>query len=218
MGFFVILFTLAVMSKNASAGGAGQGGGAGGAASSPDDAWLDTVLEIRGAFNNPVSPYSTAVNEQMLVQHLRRKLGMTDVTDEGQSGRDHEVKSLQATPYFALSGLVTFTEGSAELDQAAEQALTQIAQNLAGYRLIVAVRGHASEAEAAKSDDRGLRLSFDRAMKVANRLQQAGIEWARLRIVSCGDSEKSGDEGIDEHRAVVEERVVQVIQTEETLP
>jgi flagellar motor protein MotB len=215
MGFFVILFTLAISSKSTGAAGGADSKSA--AAGAPDPAWLDTVIEIRDAFNNPVSANSTDPRDHLLVQRLRQRLGMTDVTDEGQSGRDREVKSLKASQYFAISGMVTFTEGTSELDDEGKDDVKEIAKLIAGYRLMVDVRGHVGGAEAASSDDRGLRLSFERAMRVATGLHEAGIEWPRLRVISCGDGDRKRPGGFEEV-PVTNERRVEVILTEEGLP
>ena len=56
--------------------------------------------------------------------------------------------------------------------------------------MVIDVVGHTSSAEAFKGGDKGMRLSFDRAVAVARMLTERGVDWRQLRIVAYGDNDR----------------------------
>lgn len=208
MGFFVILFSLTAAMKMGAAGG-GSGG-------EPSPEYLDTAIGIRAGFNNPVDINSLAPEDRLLVRRLRQLRGDADARDPGQTGRDHEVQSLRPTSFHARSGLVRFESGSAELTDAARQAIRETAELVRGLRLIVNVTGHASAAEAFGLPDQGLRISFDRAAKVADALCAEGVQRKCLRVIACGSADPAlpGAKSLRDH---AHNQRVEVVLTDEIL-
>jgi outer membrane protein OmpA-like peptidoglycan-associated protein len=95
-----------------------------------------------------------------------------------------------------------------------------------GHNLVIEARGHASAAEAFAKPDRGLRLSYDRALAVAEELVANGLQWGQLRVVACGDSERLVPVAYDEsgHRAnqrveiIVTDQIMKTLSDEEDKP
>jgi len=186
MGFFVIMLAFSMGNK-------GKGDGEvpkSEAAMSETPDFLDVAIAIREAFNNPVSQNSMDPNEQALVRRVLERRGMAQVEDDGPAGDAHRVQSTRPTNYFAVCGRVTFEANTSELNDAAKTSLTEVARHVRGLRFIVNIRGHVSAAEAYDASDRGMRLSFERSLQVAQTLAEAGVEWRQMRILACGDGDR----------------------------
>ncbi len=212
MGFFVILLAFS-MAQTHSGRYTGEGNAA--APGSPD--FLDAVIGIRDAFNNPVSLTSTDPQEQLLVRRIRQKRGELPLDQEGPRGQHNQMQSIRPSKYFNLCGSVPFEHDSSELDDAGRQAVLDILNHLRGLRLIVQVRGHVSAAEAFNAPDRGLRLSFERAMSVAKLLSENDVEWRQIRLLACGDGDRLEAVSYERDKQDSNQRV-EVILTEELMP
>ena len=186
MGFFVIL--LAMNMKPASTGAAGESKEPGNPAATPEI--LDMAIAIREAFNNPVDPNSSSPIDLPLIRRLLERSGPSQAERDGQIGREHDVKSIRPTDYYSPAGIVPFDEASTSLSAAGTEALRQMTRTLRGQNLVIEVRGHVSATESFGKPDRGVRLSYERALSVAEALATLGFPWAQLRIVGCGDAER----------------------------
>jgi flagellar motor protein MotB len=213
MGFFVIL--LAMNMKEPTSGGIGGKDKNGQAPS--NDAMLDFALEVRKGFNNPVNPNSTDPAEQELVQHLRRKQAKGSSEAPGTVGHDNDAQSLRVSDVYNIAGAVAFDDNSAVLTTTARELLAGIARKVQGSRFIVEVRGHASAAETFRDVKKGMHLSYDRAWAVAEALSDAGVPWAQVRLVQCGDADPIVPRASDrpEHRT---NQRVEVVLTQEPVP
>lgn len=212
MGFFVIM--LAMNMKPASSGG-GEGKGDGGGTRAPD--MIDLAISVREAFNNPVDLHSFNPGDQPLIQRLHQRRGDNEPHEPGPRGEDHELNSIRPTDYHQLSGAVPFEDYQTQLNDSGLEALSDIASHMRGLRLIIEVRGHASAAEAFQTDDRGMKLSYERAATVAQLLADAGLDWRQLRLIASGDN--------DRMKAIVHDKAgqrrnqrVEVIVTNEVMP
>lgn len=187
MGFFVILFAMNLASKTSGGSGESKGGTATAVEVSPE--MLDMAIAIRGAFNNPVDPDSSNPIDLPLIRRLIERSGSSKADREGQMGREHDVRSIRPTQYFSPAGVVPFDDGQAVLSRASEQALAQLVEQLRGHNLVIEIRGHVSAAEASGQPDRGMRLSYQRALAVAEALTGQGVELGQMRLVACADGE-----------------------------
>ncbi len=185
MGFFVIL--LAMNMKPATT-GAGHGDQPG--PGEPSAATLDAAIAIREAFHNPVDLGSHDPKDLPLIQRLKERSGGSDALSAGQKGQDHDVRSIRPARYFSQGGLIEFDDDAPSLCDSGKNQASDVAAKLSGIKLIVELRGHASAAEAFERPDRGMQLSFDRAMSVAQTLAQHGFQWAQLRVIACADTER----------------------------
>lgn len=212
MGFFVIL--LAMNMKQPTTGGIGGKDKNGTPQVSAIEA--DLIIGIREAFNNPINMSSTDPNDAPLIKRIiQRKEGESKV--DGQPGDKKNVESVRPTDYHRIGGKVSFEEGESRLDAAGETALAELAKDLRGRKMIIEVRGHTSLTESATPGDRGMKLSFERAMTVAGLLRAGGLDWDQLRIVAVGP----GDRATPIARTDAEQRNnqrVEVIITDESLP
>jgi len=188
MGFFVILFALNFTPKTAAARSQSPEDGL---EAMPTPDMIDFAIAVRRAFNNEVDLASTDPKDRPLIDRiLARQSGAGDARDEGEEGREREVRSVRPTPRFGTGASVQFGERLAELSSEDERMLANLGRSLRGLQSIVEVRGHASAAEAFREPELAMRLSFDRAFVVAMVLTREGVEWRRLRITSEGDHDR----------------------------
>lgn len=217
MGFFVIL--LAMNMKPASD---GHGGApppnreASTAPENPATALLDGAIAIREAFNNPVNMASSSPQDIPLIRRIiQRKEG--ESKEQGPPGDKENVQTVRPTDYHRISGVVYFEEGAGAVDEQGASVIADVTNELKGRKTIVEVRGHVSLAEAYAPVDKGMRLSFDRALAVAGLLRSGGIEWDQIRVVACG----AGDRAAPIARNQSEQRQNQrteIIITDEAMP
>lgn len=188
MGFFVILLAMNLGPKGGSAGK--HEAGPEGETDEAPLTFLDAAISIREAFNNPVSLNSMDPSEQELVQHLMERQGKSQVETDGPKGDEHDVQSIRPSKYYSICGMIPFESGSAVISPKAAESLSDIAKHIRGLRLIVDVRGNVSAAESYADPQAAMRLSFERALAVAQGLAKHGVEWRQMRLLSCGDTDR----------------------------
>jgi len=210
MGFFVILLAINMKPAASSAAAANNAG-------APSAAALDLAIAMRDAFNNPVDLNSTNPKDLPLIGRIRQRRLEGLAENPNAEGTEHDVQSVRPGDRHEMGGNLPFESDSAELTSAARRAAMKLAAEFRGKRLVIDVRGHTSAEEAFKRDDKGMRLSFDRALAVSRLLSEQGIDWRQLRIVACGENdrvkpityEKSGQHA-NAH--------VEVVATDEIMP
>lgn len=213
MGFFVILLALAM--KGSSAGGMAKEGKQTSGGGSPTPEQLDFAIAVRKAFNNPVDINSVDLNDLLLVQRLRQRAGgKSDSTDEGLRGNEHDVQSIRRAGAYGVGGFIQFDTRSPELDESANGAVEQLAEQFRGCQTVLEIRGHCSAAEAYGQEDRGMQLSYERALAVAKVLVSKGLPWSQLRLTGCADNERVTPTTYDEagHRSNQRVEVIQIDQ------
>lgn len=211
MGFFVIL--LAMNLKPASTGGSGTSKDPG--HPEPTAEMLDFAIAVREAFNNPVDPASASPIDLPLIRRLIERSGESQAEQEGQIGREHDVRSIRKSTYFSPAGSVPFETGSSAMNEEGVDTLRQMYKVLKGHNLVIQIRGHVSASEAFSRPDRGVRFSYERAAAVADALVAEGIPWSQLRIVACGDGERITPKAYDKSAHETNQRV-EIIVTDET--
>jgi len=216
MGFFVVLLAMNMV-KPTAGGIGGQDGDRDVEGGTPE--WLDAVIAIREAFNNPVDIRSTNPQDTALVQRLRERRaqlypGPGESPDDGVKGSERDVRSIRRTERFGAGGGLQFATNSAELSESARDAARQIAELFAGLQTVLEVRGHCSAAEAFGQDERGMRLSYERALAVARELAARGISWERIRVTACADTERVAQIAYNEDEQQTNQRVEVVERTE----
>ena len=212
MGFFVILLAMNMAKKTA--------GGIGGENKFPSEdstSMIDFVIEIRKAFNRPIDPEGNDPKEAIFRRRLKERAMVGETVVPGPDGPKHDVQAPRPSDWFSVAGAVSFADGEATISDEAQATLQEIARKIRGSRLIIEVRGNVSAAEAMRDKERAMRLGYDRALAAAKVLAAGGVEWERMRVVSCGDNErmKPRAESRDEHRT---NQRVEVVQTLETMP
>jgi len=227
MGFFVLLLaiTLNMVSKQGG-GGVGRSAGAtagreaagaegakeaAGAEAAPE--MLDWAIGVREGFHNPVDINSTDPRDRLLVQRLLQRRVEGEAVNSGARGKHKDTQTIRPTQYSGLGGVVSFADGASELTPEALTTAREIAAQLRGFRSVIELRGHASAAEAYGADDRGVPLSYARALIVAKTLVAEGIGWERLRLIACGDSERLTAPAYDRESQRANQRV-EIINTD----
>ncbi|MBX3358077.1 MAG: OmpA family protein [Phycisphaeraceae bacterium] len=182
MGFFVILLAMNMNKPSA--------GGIGGQDKNPSNEMTDFVLAMRAAFNNPVSIDSTNPNDQELVRRLRQLQQEGETKDPGPPGDKRNLQSIRPSDYAVPCAVVPFEEDASDLSTSARNTIAETARRLAGHRFVIDVRGNVSAAEAFRTDDRGMMLSYRRAFAVAKALEANGLSPRQLRVIADGDTHR----------------------------
>jgi flagellar motor protein MotB len=183
MGFFVILLAINMKPASSSAAPANNDG-------VPSPAALDMAIALRDAFNNPVDLNSRNLNDLPLIARIRQRRLEGLAENPNAEGTEHDVQSVRPGDRHEAGGNLPFEPDSADLTSAARQAAIKLAAEFRGKRIVIDVRGHTSAEEAFKCDDKGMRLSFDRALTVARFFTELGLDWRQLRIVACGENDR----------------------------
>lgn len=187
MGFFVILLAMNMAKQTVG----GIGGEEEYPSSTPEERMMDFAIAVRAAFNNPVTLDSTDPGDAMLVQRLiQREKAKAERADPGIRGTKDRVESIRPGDYYRVGGTVQFETESSNLSPQARKFIEDTAREYEGTKFVIEVRGHASAAEAHAAGDKGMRLSFERALTVAQRLAGEGIDWSHIRVIACGDNDK----------------------------
>jgi flagellar motor protein MotB len=199
----------------ATVGGGGEKGEHGEAPK--EEQMLDFALAVREAFNNPVDINSSDPRDAELVKRLRQRAGKSETRDPGVKGYEKDVQAIRPSEYYAISGSVSFPEGSVELPAGGLPTINEVAAKVRGLKLVVEVRGHASSVEATRGAEPSMQLSSDRALIVARALADAGVDWWQMRLVICADHDRveayPSNRNVDKANARVE-----IIITDQVVP
>ena len=211
MGFFVILLGIAL--KGANAGGLAKEGNQRAGGGSPTPEQLDFAIAIRDAFNNPVDVDSANPDDFLLVQRLRQRAGgLSDAVQDGLKGAEHDVQSIRLAGAYGVGGLVPFEAHSNQLGPKGREAAETLGEHFRGCQTTLELRGHCSAAEAYGQDDHGMRLSYERAVAVAQVLVSKGLAWNQLRLTACADNERVTSPSYDDaaHRSNQRVEVIEI--------
>lgn len=213
MGFFVIL--LAMNMAKSTVGGGGEKGEHG--EEPKNDAMLDFAISVREAFNNAVDINSKDPRDAALVRRLLQRAGKSETRDPGVKGHEQDVQSIRPSEYYAVSGSVSFPEGSTEIPEPGRNTIAEVAKKVRGLRLVVEVRGHVSSVESLQGPEQAMKLSSDRAMGVARALAAEGADWWQMRLVVCADHDRV--EAYPSNRSADKANArVEIILTDQVVP
>lgn len=210
MAFFVIMLALNMGPK-----GHGSPSGETNTNAVYRDRMLDFVIGVREGFNRKVRLDSTDPSDQPLIERLKRRMG--EAHEEGPEGDFDRVQAPRPTDYSSIGALVPFDDGSDLVSSSARALVLDVAQRTRDQRFIVEVRGHSSPSETFRSPERGLDLSYRRALAVARALVEDGLRWEQIRIGASSD----GDRLVARTYSREEDRRnqrVEIILTNDTLP
>lgn len=211
MGFFVILLALNMGPKAQS-----ENPGEADKPGTPQQDVVDFAIAVRAGFNNPVDMTSTRPEDQPLIKRLREKSGGKS-PEPGPAGDKEDVQSIRPGDYYHLGGVVHFDDGSAEIKPMARVDAAKIAEEMRGRNTIIEVRGYASAPESFPEFARGMNLSYQRALAVAEVLIENGVRKEQLRVIAAGDNDRVKPMAADGAQFRLNQRV-EVIATEELVP
>ena len=123
----------------------------------------------------------------------RQAVAKTTSDDGKGRGASRQVvaMNLRNNNDLVVEAIVTFDEGSADLDARARQSLDRLAEDLIGKWSKIEIRGHTSPRplppDSKYHDD--WQLSFARSVVVMKYLTDKGIEPKRFRLSECGANE-----------------------------
>ncbi len=216
MGFFVIMLALNLGPKGGSDSD-GKKSGAEQAAAGPTADMLDLAISLREAFHNPVNPASMDPDDKPLIDRMMQRRGQVPIDEDGPRGNAYELQSLRRGKYPAICGSIPFATDSTAFTEEAERTLANVHEHLRGYNMVIDVRGHVSALEASNTKDRGVRLSFERAMVVVDALVRLGLSRGQLRPIPSGDMDRVKAAAYDAEGHGLNQRV-ELILTEDVAP
>lgn len=148
----------------------------------------------------------------------RKDTSTGGVPAKAPHGEDPQVRIVRPGQMTAVGSVVFFELGSDQITKSAETVIKDLAKQLRGKPQKIEVRGHVSAEYAARTEgtDEDVQLAFRRAAKIRQILiEQEGLEAARFRISSAGDSEPMSRTG--RSSAVARNPRVEVFMLDETV-
>lgn len=168
-----------------------------------DPHFAKLVAAVRAAFRAPpeaVSVDSAAIDIDALIRGLQamgkdkdRGTGehKGDSHEEGIYGNSFRVRRLRDGMELTAGGPVFFDPFSDKLNKEGQKSIADFGDLLKGHRNMVEIRGHAAE-EPRPADwtfEDALKLSYARALHVAQELILRGVDPRALRITAVGPNE-----------------------------
>ena len=159
-----------------------------------DEAWLDTVIGIRGGFGWEPDPNSSDPVDRRAMMKVRNgpgEHGKMQTRQQGAEGTDPEVTSIREGTQATVGGRLLFVRGSDKLSRDATSQLDQIVQQIKGHKHVFVLKGHTSPddlTENATAEDK-MELSVRRAKAVADYLMSKGVAPEILRVQGCSTFE-----------------------------
>ncbi|MFO0830550.1 MAG: flagellar motor protein MotB [Phycisphaerales bacterium] len=191
MGFFVILLAMNMGPKaDPKQGGEPDETNVGEGGKEQTNRQMDFVIGVREAFNTPIKMDSKNPSEQRLIKRMIEKQTRGTATGNDTSGKDDRNQAPRPSDYDKVTALIVFPDKSAALPSNAHDAITTVAEKQKDQRWIVEVRGHVSPFEQMHNHQKGMELSYQRALAVAQALVDAGMRWESLRVVACSDGDR----------------------------
>ncbi len=217
MGFFVILLAMNMGPKGTPVqGGAPDEANNGNTSESQTDRQMDFVIAIREAFNQPIRKDSQNPAEQALIKRMLDKQRGA-ATGDGPMGKNEKQQAPRPSDYDKVTALIVFPDKSAVLPSDARAKLATVAEMQKDQRWIIEVRGHVSPFERMHNQQRGMQLSYDRALAVAQALVDAGMRWDSLRVVACSDGDPAVQRSFDREADRGNQRV-EIVVTNYVVP
>lgn len=213
MGLFVILLAMNMGPKAKSVMGGEPSDKASEAAASANNEMLDFVIGLRESFHNPVDMGSNNPRDAGLRKRMMERAGEEN---NAVSPSDNNKKggAVRPSDYNDVGASVSFDDGSALMTALARNTIVDVAKKLADSRYVVEVRGHASPFETFMNVEKGLALSYERALTVSREMATQGVKWSQIRVVACGDNERVVGRTFDRAKDAANQRV-EVILTKE---
>jgi len=164
------------------------------AGSQSEEAWLDTVIGIRGGFGWEPDPNSADPVDRRAMSKVRNgpgEHGKLETRQQGAEGTDPEVTSIREGTQATVGGRLLFGRGSDKLSTESNAQLSQIVQQIKGHKHVFVLKGHTSLddlTEDATAEDK-MGLSVRRAKAVADYLMHNGVSPEIMRVQGCSTFE-----------------------------
>ena len=159
---------------------------------------------VRGRDVTLSGSLDASIDRNALVDEIRSVPGVRVVRDDMRESDPAEQSQLEALAFReAIEGLpiseVAFDAGSSNLTAASEPVLDALARLLAAYPdQRIRIAGHTDNTGRSSVN---LRISRERAQRVADYLTRAGTEPGRIIAQGYGDSQPLADNGSERGRA-----------------
>jgi chemotaxis protein MotB len=118
---------------------------------------------------------------------------MLEPHDEPESleSKKPKITTVRATDRTATGTVITFAEGTENLDEVGKKKLRDLLPRLTGLSYKIEIRGHASQREQHLAGDTegDWKRCYDRSLAVMRHLQELGIEPERLRLCQASGFE-----------------------------
>ncbi len=169
---------------------------------------LKSIQDALGIRLPNASPNATVTEFNAVIQNIRDAIrhleqkNRGDSTDRGVYGRSFRLRRIRDGMEITIGGPVLFEPFSAELSPGGAEALAHIGEALAGHRNKIEIRGHAAEGPRPRdwTHEDAMRLSFERAARVAAELVRLGVDPRTIRLAACGANEPIPEDKTDPTR------------------
>lgn len=214
MGLFVILLAMNMGPKATSVmGGEPSEKATNAATAAANNDMLDFVIGLRESFHNPVDINSGNPRDAGLRKRMTDRAGEEN-NAVSPSDNDKKGGAVRPTDYNDVGASVSFDDGSTLMTGVARNTIVDVAKKLADSRYVIEVRGHSSPFETFMNVEKGLALSYERALVVSREMATQGVKWSQIRVVACGDNERIVGRTFDRTKDSANQRV-EVILTKE---
>jgi flagellar motor protein MotB len=159
-----------------------------------EEAWLDTVIGIRGGFGWEPDPNSQDPVDRRAMMKVRNgpgEHGKMDTRQQGAQGTDPEVTSIRSGTKATVGSRILFARGNDKISRDATPLLDQIAQQIKGHKHVFVLKGHTGPddlPEGTSAEDK-MALSVNRAKAVADYLMGRGVSPEVIRVQGCSTFE-----------------------------
>ncbi len=147
------------------------------------------------AVSNAAIEFNALLDKLVATVKSYEERNRSNTREAGVSGKTFRLRRIRDGMEITIGGPILFEPFSAVPSPEGREALTQIAVALKGHRNKLEIRGHAAD-EPAPTDwtfDDAMRLSYERAHKVADELIARGVDPRAIRVVAAGASEPLPD-------------------------
>jgi chemotaxis protein MotB len=168
----------------------------------PSDRAVMAIASIQQALGVKVSgtAFHNVMEFNALVEKLKRtireyqKKVQGDASEEGLKGKSFRLRRLRDGMEIVVGGPILFEPFSSDITPEGQEALSHIGAVLKGHRNMIEIRGHALEGHGGAdwTYEDAMRLSHERAMRVAQELIAEGLDHRTIRLMAVGENEPGG--------------------------
>lgn len=186
-----------------------------------DPAFKEVAAAIRAAFGqmppldaNAPNDYKDLARRIMALVERQGALQRGESQERGVRGKHFRVRRLNDGMQITVGGSVMFEPFAVKPTPEGEDALGQLFNVIKGHRNVIEIRGHAGEEPWPrdwKYQD-AMRLSYDRAQWVADRLLERGTDPRAIRIVAVGPNEPAAKQAYEEMQRADNRRVEIIVR------
>lgn len=177
--------------------------GGGSSAASVAEA-MQSIQAALGIQTKDKSAIASAITFNAMVEQIKKTIQQLDsrnkgdTSEKGMQGKTFRLRRIRDGMQITVGGIILFEPFASKVTPEGAESLESIAGVLRGHRNKLEIIGHAAEqprpADWTHTD--AMKLSYDRAMFVADELVKRGVDPRTVRVVAVGANEPVSADGI----------------------